>query len=92
MRAVIKNRVYETDGAARLGSWRSGVDPTKFYYEQATLYKTPKGACFLEWGRMSPLEDEIEPLTREQALRWAQQHGIMADIIEFEFGDLITEA
>ena len=93
MKAVIDNRTYNTETATELGTWRSGRDFTKFYYEEATLYRSRRGNYFLAWNRMPPhRRAEIEPLTREQASRWAQEHSIDADVIEAEFRDLIEQA
>ena len=76
-----------------------------FKYVNEELYKTPNGRYFL-FGEGGPKTEYFQdvgngsysgsstiiPLTKEEALEWAEKREIDGDIILEEFSDLLDEA
>jgi len=96
--------VYDTEKATPLADDKYGLPgDLKHWYE--ALYKTAKGNYFL-YGEGGPMTrygrnvgnnttsggSAITPLSREEAFRWCQDHGVEAVVIEREFADMVEEA
>ncbi|MGI6251842.1 MAG: hypothetical protein ACOYJV_00175 [Aminivibrio sp.] len=104
MKRVIKGKIYNTETAALIGEGGGNVYRGDFRYYSEGLYLTPRGNFFLA-GEGGPLShygrpaygggtcggEGIIPLSREEALNWAQEHLAPEDIEEY-FSDLIEEA
>lgn len=105
-RKIIEGKAYDTATAAEIGGWSNSYGRSDFHWCEETLYKTPRGNYFIEgeggarskyavsvgqnaWGGSG---GNITPITRAEALRWCEEHGIGANTIQGEFGDMIEEA
>jgi hypothetical protein len=106
MKAVIEGRVYNTKTAEIIHSWDNRFYKSDFHYCEDSLYKTKKGNFFLV-GSGGPLskysvscgqnswggsDNNVTPLTKEEALRWLEDHDGDSSIIEELFSDMIEEA
>lgn len=84
----------------------SGASSTRdFQYWEATLYKTPRSGKFFLVGEGGPMTrfahrvdqnsrtggSDLQPMTREEALEWAEQY-LDAETIEENFSDAIEDA
>ena len=76
MRQIIKNKVYDTNTAKKIGSYRNPKDSNDSVYYEETLYRKKTGEFFLhtydrkitsysDWAR-------IIPLTYDEAQEWAE--------------------
>ena len=103
MKVVIKGKVYDTEKAEELHS-DSYSNPRDFDYWQETLYVTPKGAYFIhgEGGARSKYRRQVEqnswsggaaitPLSKEEAIRWLEEHD-GSDVILERFAGEVEEA
>lgn len=99
MKKIINGVRYDTDVAVVIGTGTiTGLAPGDFSWWRATLYVTPKaGRYFLagEGGSMTRFFKsggaDLQPMTREEALAWAEGHLSTATIERF-FADSITDA
>lgn len=106
MKAIIQGKRYDTDKAVIIGEGGVGsISSGDFSYWEAGLYRTPISRQYFLAGEGGPMTrfgqtfsdgmrgygKKLIPLTREQALEWAQQY-LGPDEIEAEFGDLIEDA
>lgn len=85
MKKVIKNSVYDTETATRLGYYDNGFPSDDHEYFEEALYRTKSGKYFLygKGGWASPYSthrglnvvgsEKIEPLTYDEATEWAQE-------------------
>ena len=100
MRQVINGLVYDQDKATEIGSNDnidgsnvSGMSDFNAWIE--TLCRTPNGNYFIagKGGHFTSYGagKKITPMTREQALKWAERN-LDAEEIEAEFGDMLGEA
>lgn len=86
MKKVIRGRMYDTDTAQLIGSYRYlGEDDTRYVYEE--LYRKKTGEYFL-YGEGGPASkysvccgqnewrggEKIIPLSFEEAQKWAEEH------------------
>lgn len=103
MTQIIDGKVYDTETATELAN-DSYSYPGDFDYWDETLYRTEKGAYFLagEGGPNTGYREtvslncwqggsEIRPLSKGEALKWAERHASMK-LVEQEFADAIIEA
>lgn len=103
MRKVIDKKVYDTKTAELLAEYDNGLSTSDFRNLSESLYKTKKGAYFLEGeggartkyakadGDYISGSSKITPLTKEEALGWCEQYA-KTSVIEKEFNDLLEEA
>jgi hypothetical protein len=103
---TINGKRYNTDTAQAIASYRNTGDRRDFHQFEEALYVTPSGAFFLvgEGGPMSKYakstgqnswsgsSDNFTSLTRADALRWCEDHGVDTATIETHFSDLLTDA
>lgn len=100
MRKIINNKSYDTEKAARIGSYNHGEYVTDFGYYCETLYRKRTGEYFLhgEGGPASKYAEslgngswqggeKIEPMTYEAATAWAIDHLDTEDY-QAEFGEV----
>ena len=93
MKLIINGKIYNTDTATRIGN-RQHSNQGDFHYEDTDLYRTPKGAFFVQgtggaYSRWSqPCGSNgmsggsgIQALTTAEALAWCEDAGIDADVI-----------
>lgn len=88
MKKIIENRVYDTDTARQLATWRTpNSSPRDFHYVEESLYRKRTGEFFLH-GAGGPSTryarstgqnswsggEKIIPLTVEAAMKWAEEH------------------
>ena len=93
MKKIIDGKIYNTDTATFVGNHQHCY-PGDFQYEDTDLYRTPKGAFFVQgtggaysrWSR--PCGNNgmrggqgIQALTPTEALAWCEDAGIDADVI-----------
>lgn len=98
MKKIIKNRVYDTDTAADLGTYATSLDDNLNYVTE-TLYRKKTGEYFL-WGQGGPQtkyavqhglnwsgSSTIIPLTYDAARQWAEEH-LDTEEYEIAFGEI----
>ena len=104
MKRVLEGVRYDTDKAIKIGSDTNGLPVSDFSYWWAGLYKAPRSDRYFlagEGGAMSMFGsvsgdnrgygERIQPMTKKEALAWAEEH-LEADIIDEFFGDMIEDA
>ena len=103
MKKIINSKIYNTETAKSIASYRAGLGKGDFRNYEEILYKTAKGVFFLAGsggpmtkysepcGNMTGGGSGIIPLTKEGALSWLEGHAF-TDEIERYFSDLIEEA
>ena len=107
MKKIIDGFRYDTDKAIEVGSHDHGSYPGSgdFSHWSATLYKTPRAGKFFlagEGGGMTRFAEhspyggrcggsKIIPMSKEEALAWAEQH-LGDEDIEKHFADDIQDA
>lgn len=86
MKKIIKNKVYDTETAQRLGEWDNGYYTSDFAYCAETLYRKKTGEYFLHGeghalsryashsGNSSGWGEQIIPMTYAEAQAWAEEH------------------
>lgn len=99
MKKIIGGKKYDTDTAKEVGSWDSSHSVLDFHYFREALYRKRTGEFFLygEGGAMSRYAvhygdgwgygERIEPLTEEQARRWAEKR-LDVETYEETFGEV----
>ena len=93
MKKIINGKIYNTDTAAFIGNHQY-ANMGDFHYEDTDLYRTPKGAFFVQgtggaysrWSRPCGSNGMsgghgIQALTPTEALEWCEAAGIDADTI-----------
>lgn len=86
MKRIIKNKVYDTEKAQRIGFWDNGHYVSDFGYSSEALYRKKNGEFFLH-GEGGPFSmyaersgnntgwgEKIIPLKYEEAQKWAEEH------------------
>jgi len=105
MKKIINGFRYDTDKAILIGEYYTpGIGSNDFHYWEAALYKTPKAGRFFlagegqamtsfasHSGNSSGWGEDLIPMSKGEALEWAEQY-LDADIIEEHFADDIQEA
>lgn len=107
MKKIIDGFRYDTEKSIEIGTYDHGSYPGSgdFSHWSATLYKTPRSGRFFlagEGGAMTRFAShspyggssggsKIIPMSREDALDWAERH-LDADEIEEHFADDIQDA
>ena len=104
MKAIINGIRYDTEKARLIGEvWYGALED--FSHWEAGLYVTPRGRRYFLAGSGGPMTrwarpavsggliagEGIIPLTREEALEWAEKNLSAAEI-EAEFGDMLEDA
>lgn len=87
MKRIIKNKLYDTDTAQRLGEYTPNPDQGDFSYFCETLYRKKTGEFFLhgegnaasKYARSCGQNErcggeKIVPLTYAEAQAWAEEH------------------
>lgn len=93
MKKIINGKIYNTDTATRIGG-DVHSNRSDFRYEDTDLYRTPKGAFFLQgeggpysrWSRPCGSNGMsgghgIQAMSAIEALAWCEDSGIDADVI-----------
>jgi hypothetical protein len=106
MKKIINGFRYDTTKSIEVGSASHGyIRSGDFSAWEATLYKTPRSGRFFLAGEGGPMTtwarrvdqnswcggDGIIPMSKEEALGWAEQN-LSEDEIEEHFGDDIEDA
>jgi len=104
MKAIIHGKRFDTDKADLIGTYSNGHNYTDFQYWTASLYRTKRsrqyflageGGAMSRYGKSSGNNmgwgERIDPMTKEQALEWAEQY-LTAEEIESGFGEEIEDA
>ena len=105
MKAIINGKRYDTEKATLIGTASSGESSSDFRYWHEKLYVTPRSKVYFvsgEGGAMSRWARRVDgnsyaggwgimPLTKEDAMAWAEQH-LSPDAIERHFGDMLEDA
>lgn len=103
MKKVINGAMYDTNTAKKLGEWTNGERYGDFSYMAESLYRTKAGRYFIygtgganskyavsagnnSWSGGS----RIEPISREVAMKWAEEH-LDGDEYEEIFGEVSEE-
>jgi hypothetical protein len=99
MKAVIKNKLYNTETAKEITSWSNGMSYSDFRFLEETLYQKKTGEFFVlgHGGAMSPYREActggycagsgIRPLTIKEAKEWLEEYAD-ADTYITVFGDV----
>lgn len=88
MKRVIDGRIYDTAVAEPVHRWDNGRLDDDLHFEEAILYRTPKGAYFV-CGAGGPLTDYAErvdsstmtagidlwAVDKDQAIEWLENRG-----------------
>lgn len=97
MKKVIDGKMYNTETAKKIAEWNNGLSCTDFYYCCEALYLTKSAAYFIhgegggnsrygEWhGNSGGPGSQIVPLTRQEAMEWAEK--LTGDEYASIFGD-----
>jgi hypothetical protein len=104
MKQVINGKIYDTSKAIQIGKYQHSY-PSDLNYCIESLYKTKRGNFFLcgEGGPMSKYvkftscnsctgDSKIIPLSKAEALAWAEKADALFFEIEKIFEDLVEEA
>jgi len=106
MKKIINGLRYDTEKAVEVGTATNPTveQTTDFSYWEAALYKTPRSGHFFLAGEghamtrfarhsdgSSGWGEKIIPMSKEEALEWAEQY-LDAEDIEEHFADSIKEA
>ncbi len=97
MKKIIKNRVYDTSTAKKIGEFSNGLSYSDFDYLRETLYRKKTGEYFLygvggarTWaayqsGDMWGAGEQIQAISLKEAQEWAEKY-LTADeyLAEFE--------
>jgi hypothetical protein len=101
---IIDGKRYNTGTATEIASYYNGLGRSDFHCVEETLYRTPKGAWFLEFwgGSLSEYSRSCGPnswcgdsglkaLSDDDAYLWLQHHNKTA-ALETYFADRVTDA
>jgi hypothetical protein len=103
MKRIIDGKVYNTETAECVATWSNGYYTNDFHYCEESIYKTKKGAWFVEGegGALSQYARScgnetcgghvLWPITEQEAQEWLEQHDF-TDKLKEHFGDKIEEA
>lgn len=94
MRKIIDRKIYDTETSEKIADYWNGVSTNDFNYISEDLYRTIKGAWFLNCeGGTNTVYDgkEIKPLLDYEAYEWLEMHG-KTEVIEKYFKESIEEA
>lgn len=104
MKAIIDGKRYNTETATKIGGACSSGGQSDWRYWNEDLYRTKSGKLFIagEGGALSRWSQPcgnngrqggsgIQPLTRDEALAWAELH-LSASQVEEAFADMIEDA
>lgn len=105
MKKIVNGLRYDTENAIEIGKASSREGRSDFSWWEATLYKTARSGRFFIAGRGNAASrfsqsvgqntwsggSDLIPMTREEALEWAEAH-LEADAIEEHFATDIDEA
>ncbi len=94
MKKIIKNLVYNTETAHKIGEWQNAENYNDLNFYIETLYRKKTGEFFLhgDGNAASPYSkreqsgnargtEEIVPLSYEQAREWAEKHLTVEEYI-----------
>lgn len=99
MKAVIKNKLYNTDTAKEIAYWSNGMSYSDFRFVEETLYQKKTGEFFVHGhgGAMSYYREActggycagsgIRPLTIDETKEWLEEYAD-ADTYITVFGDV----
>lgn len=105
MKSIISGKRYDTEKATELASASSNASRSDYGWWEERLYKTPRSGVFFLAGRGHARShyaenlgggswgpgEKITPMTRAEALAWAERN-ISAEQIEAIFGEDIEDA
>ena len=105
MKKIINGIRYSTDSATLIGEYSTpGLGQSDFRYWSAGLYKAPRSGRFFlageghamtrfatQHGNSSGWGERLIPMTKDEALEWAEQF-LDVDTIDEHFNDLIEDA
>jgi hypothetical protein len=101
MQQIINRKVYDTENAERIAKHGSIIDKGDFHALAETLYKDPDGDYFLhcqggaateyakQTGNGTTYGEELQLLTKEEALDWCEHRSIDSKNVIDEFAELI---
>ena len=70
MRRIIRNKVYDTSTAQKMGTYRNLEDSNDSVYYEETLYRKKTGEFFLYTYSEPNSQVSIAPLTEDEAQEW----------------------
>jgi hypothetical protein len=100
MKKIIKNKLYDTEAAQKVGSYSNGYGCWDFNYVSEALYRTKSGAWFLHaqggarteyktvHGDSQSSGETIIPLSDERALEWLSRNDLVEAAEKFFPGDI----
>lgn len=72
MRRIIRNKVYDTYTAKKMGTFRDPEGNGDFDYYEVSLYRKKTGEFFLHTYGGPNSQESIMPLTYDKAQEWAE--------------------
>jgi len=103
MEKLIDGKLYDTDDAEKIATWRNMRDCSNFDYMHETLYRTDSGNWFIHGeghaktryasnnGDMRGFGEDIRTLSEDEAFQWCQRHN-QVDVAKEYFADRIEPA
>lgn len=103
MKKTLDGKTYNTETAIPLANWDNRENYGDYRFENQVLYVTKKGAYFIhgrggggtDWGTNNGNArcggQGIEPISKDEALRWCEKYGA-EDVIEEHFAADVSEA
>ena len=104
MKQVINSKLYDTESAEELASYSNHKPKSDFDYVREVLYKTDAGQYFLhadggaaskhaeKVGNLTTPNEELIPMSDEEALSWCEERQIDGEMVIEEFEDIIEKA
>lgn len=103
MKRVIDRTLYDTETAEHLAEYAPELKHWDTKHFEERLYKHAEGEYFLHvlrwhfsdgryvkvYSEENTTDEEITPMTKEEALDWCEDRSICTDTVLEEFGDLI---
>jgi hypothetical protein len=101
MQQIIDRKVYDTDSAEQIAKHGAIVDKSDFHALAETLYKDSDGEYFLHCRGGAATKyakrtqegktfgEEIQVVTKEEALDWCEERSIDAENVIEEFAELL---
>ncbi len=106
MKSIRNGKRYDTETAIEVIHSSYTGSRSNFQWWEATLYKTPRAGRFFLAGKGNGMSrfatrhpdggfsegEGIIPLTKEDALEWAEQENLDIDTFELYFMEMIEDA
>ena len=94
MKKIINGRLYDTETAKLIGTWRNGLGSSDFCYCAEDLYQKKTGEYFLHgsggalsaYGKLCGTDwcygQNVIPMTEKEVKAWAEEHLTAEEYME----------